>query len=437
MHGDRPSYCDLPHVSHLAADYSGHKVINTHCNTMGCPKCGVLWQLQKVFDTTVHLEAYARYSGSRPAWGVGSVRSKNGYTLDDIRKDGRNIKDRLLRQGVVAGYRWFHPDRILNEVKEALRVIIGGECDEEGESEGFWHFLRDDRHEGNLEKINDYLGTNFITLYDCLDFAPHFHVFTFPGRQRFTGDKKGGQVILSKKPVHGKGKTAVYTMDTVREIFMKCMYLISHTGQLDDRKISHIKPVIPFGELYNMSPEQLVSYDVLEDIRKEVLEIMNEGRDVKLVFVDGALQWLRKQESDEPVMIPIGKFRLKSLGAHEFVKAYLKGAKQSKYASNYDYLKYDIDMFNLISDHAPKKWKRLFTEPFTDDRMPEFINELPEHHALRYIFRDGLKPVPEGFRVYGLYERLKTGTLQPKYESKFEGDPLKGLRVRSRYYEGG
>lgn len=389
--GERPVYCQRPHVQGLAADGSGAKVIYTSCDTMGCPSCGRLWALQQVFKSAVHVEAYAIYSGSRPSVGEASVRDDRGYTLDDFRKIRRNANNRLKKQGVTAGLNMVHPFRILPSVKPALRSILNAE-----DSSGFWKFIRDDHNDGNIEKINDVLGTDYTYWDQLVKLSPHLHYLCFPGTQKFTGDKD----LILKKNCFDDGERKHWTLETPTDTVRYLTYLMSHVGQLARGKNTRFKPVSPFGEMFKMSPEKLLSPFVLRELRLEILAIMNQGREKPLVLDGDTISYgIPEKKEEEVEFIPMSDFRLVSMEANENARCY-EEVVRDLHPENLSYVRYVISLYNYVSvcHDVPQKFKRLFCDPF--EELPEFILPLHPEHPVRIMFEHGLMSPPDTFKLY-------------------------------------
>jgi len=388
--GEKPVYCQRPYVNGLASDGSGEKVIYTSCGTMGCPSCGTLWASQQVFKAAVHIEAYARYSGSRPSHGEASVKYDRGFTLDDIRKLRRNANNRLQKQGVTAGLNMFHPFRILPEVKKALRSITRS-----NDSSGFWKFIRDDHKQGNIDKINEVLDTDFTDWCQLVMLSPHLHDICFPGDQRFTGDED----LFIKKNCFHDGDEKVWTLRTPTDVVKTLTYLISHAGQLAPGKGTRFKPISPFGEMHKKSPEKLVSPSVLQEIRLEILAIMNQGRIKPLVLDGDTVSYSVPVENEEHTFIPLSDFRLVSLEANENAINF-ESVVRENHPGNLNYVRYLISLYNCVCEcsDVPQKFKRLFLEPF--EEPPPFILPLNAKHPVRIMFERGLMSPPESFKVY-------------------------------------
>lgn len=386
--GERPVYCQRPYVHGLAVDGSGEKIIFTTCETMGCPSCGRLWALQQVFKAAVHTEAYARYSGSRPAHGEASIDYDQPFTLDGIRKLRRNVNNRLKKQGVTAGLNLFHAFRIKPDVKDVLRVLLGS-----SDSMGFWRFLRDD---DNISKINDVLGTDYSSYLDCVFLAPHPHFTCFPGDQKFTGDK---DLLLKKNCFHRDGEK-VWTLETSDAVVRYYTYMISHVSQLAYGKGTRFKPISPFGEMFKKSPEKLVSPEVLQEIRTEILEIMNQGRDKPLVLDDDTVSYSVPEEDEESVdFIPMSEFRLNSIEANERARDF-ESCVVASHPENLHYVRYLIGLYNMVHDSVfvPQKFKRLFLVPF--EELPGSVALLEPSNQVRMLFEHGLKTPPVTFKLY-------------------------------------
>lgn len=388
--GERPVYCQRPYVQGLAADGSGAKVIYTSCDTMGCPSCGALWSIRQVFKAAVHIEAYAAYSRSRPSVGEASVKDDRGFTLDDIRKIRRNANNRLLKQGVTAGLNMFHPYRILPSVKLGLRSIL-----KKDSSDHFWKFIRDDHNEGNIDKINDVLGTEYTDLYQLVKLSPHLHYVCFPGTQKFTGDKD----LILKKNCFGDGEKKHWTLETPTDTVRYLAYLMSHVGQLAQGKGTRFKPISPFGEMFKMSPDKLVPPAVLQEIRLDILSIINQGRNKPLVLDDDTISYGIPEQKEEIDFIPMSDLRLVSLEANENARVF-EDTVRGNHPGNLSYVRYLINLYNYVCEcsDVPQKFKRLFLEPF--EELPCFILPLNPKHPVRIMFERGLMKPPDTFKFY-------------------------------------
>lgn len=388
--GERPVYCQRPYVQGLAADGSGAKVIYTSCDTMGCPSCGKLWALQQVFKAAVHIEAYSSYSGLRPSVGEASIRDDRDYTLDDLRKFRRNANNRLKKQGVTAGMNMIHPFRIKSKVKTTLREILKTD-----DSVHFWKFIRDDHNEGNIDKINDVLWTDYTDFYGPVKLSPHLHYICFPGTQKFTGDKD----LVIKKNYFREGDKKIWTLRTSTDVVKLLSYLISHTGQLAHGKGTRFKPISPFGEMFKMSPEKLVPPVVLHEIRLEILAIMNQGRERSLVLDGDTISYGIPEQKEDVPFVPMSDFRLVSLEANENARAF-EETVSGLHPENLSYVRYLIALYNYVCEcsDVPQKFKRLFLEPF--EELPCFILPLNSKHPVRIMFESGLMSPPESFKLY-------------------------------------
>lgn len=388
--GEKPVYCQRPYVQGLAVDGSGAKVIYTTCGTMGCPSCSQLWVFEEIFKTAVHVEAFARYSGSRPARGSGSVSYDRTFTVDQIRKIGRSINNKLKKQGVTAGVKMFHPFRIKDDVKKALRSILSSD-----DSSGFWKFLRDDHNLGNIDKLNGVLGTDFIDLYNCVVLAPHYHFICFPGNQMFTGNKE----LVLKKEYLSDGDNKNWTLDSSEAVVRYLTYLISHCGQLNHKE-TYLRPISPFGEMHKLSAEKLVSPEVLNEIRLDVLSVMNQGREKLLVLDGDSISFAVPEEKVEKTFIPMSDFRLTSLEAHANASAFVSGVRIGDYSENAAYIDYLIDQYNVIceSSEVPQKFKRLFCSPFVE--LPDFVLSMASYSPIRAMFEKGLCAPPDTFKFF-------------------------------------
>lgn len=374
--GIQPDYCHKSFVSHLKNDGSAARKMSASCKLASCPSCYRLWVDQKVFDYSVMVEAYASETGSRPARGVSSIHpdvAKEGLTLEDIRHFQRNTNDRMKRCD-TDGIKMFHAFRIIKKVQEALRVILAdARSGNTISSRAFWDALNDREM---IQKINDYLGTNYINWRDCVVLSPHIHMLVFPGDQKFTGDKK---IMLKKLSSEVDGKK-VWTLDSVRDVVYHTRYLVGHTTKLIYAGNSRSEPLGAFGKLHHYRPEEHVSDEDLEDIRQSVLEILNEGRETLLKYdAEGKLSYVHDDSDREHEVvddfIPIREFVPYGMLQRESLDAWLASIKPDYYdekgtpvCDNRSYCTYLIERYCEIQEDKDlsSKHRRLYLDDLLD-----------------------------------------------------------------------
>lgn len=462
--GKRPAYCGRPFTYAVSENYNARKDLNSHCNTLSCPGCGILSELQHRFALVVILWTYALFSGQFPSWGFASMDFSRGVSVEAIRLFRRNLKDRLERWGVTAGTTIFHPYRIKPEITRAIRKLTGLKGNDD--SEAFWNYIRDDHNEGNLNKIADLLNIEINSIYDCLILAPHFHFFIFPGNIRITGKnpkskkrcKSDEYDIFIQRLSHKVNGKRQWELRSLMDIYKQVTYLYSHVGQLTDNRYGNIHIESRFGALFRWHPDKVVSssgkltFEQLIDTRTEVLNLINEGREVKLVY-NGELKW-EGQENDDTGWIPLTKLRDHFSGGRQALHAYLKEAKAVKpeYA---DYLQQLIARNNFYhnlkgrdgKNKVPKKWRKLWASPFKVDELPEFLKLEPAGSLLRVWFLEGLPDPPAGFLVVDSHQwehdgciieespEMPSNSLQKASEINYE-ELFTSLKSRSMMFGG-
>jgi len=406
--GEKPLYCDKSYVNGFNKDLSGLHSVNTKCGKMSCPACSQLWVLQWIFKIAVMIEAYSIFSGSRPAQGEASVDYNRTFNLKQIRNLNSQVNVKLKKCGVTAGVKMFHAFRFTANAREALKFLTKSE-----NSSKFWKYLRVD---DNIVKLNEYLGTDFKDYHGFVNLAPHWHFLFFPGTQLLSGSKK---FLLRKnffkKRVNGKMRKT-YTLDSAEAVIKFVSYLITHTTSLEDGHNAFIHPIPPFlGEMNRKNPSAFVSPDVLIEIERTVLEILNNGRD-RLLELDnkGSVKWASPLIEDKEI-IPITNFRLYSLDSHQYVQDFVLSVQGSvKYSANSDYFEYLIDLYNQVQDskEIPLKWKKLFIAPF--DILPPFVQSMASYNPVRLMFEYGLKAPPSTFEFHHAGNEIKNYS-EPEY----------------------
>lgn len=358
--GQQPDYCHTKTLSHLHASGNGAASTFKTCKLLRCPSCGQFKVDSDVFKYAVLIECYSAVTGDRPFRYVGSlhVDEVDDITLHEITLFRRNVKDRVKRQGVIAGLHIFHPFRLKKRVQEGVRVLNG----ENTSSGGFWNYILDP---SNIEKINDYLGTDYRNWRGCSNFSPHVHGIGFPGHQIITGDKK---VVIAKL----QKKDGTWTLDTVSDVVKHIRYLMTHAGALinvDDE--SRLQSTVPFGDLHGWKPENYLSPEEIANIQSSVLDILNENRTKPYAIdKDGELCYLGDGSTSDEKLRERGYYPISEYDAHsefeaECIDSWLKSIK------NYDnrvYVEYLLsERSRILKDKTiPQKLRCLFLKDLRD-----------------------------------------------------------------------
>ena len=366
-HGEAPDFCHKPYVDAIdSTGQYGRKRLYT-CKTARCPMCGDLWIHKAVFKATVNAEAYAQATGSRPSRYVSSVAIPSGssgieYTLDDIRKLRRNTNDRLKRCGVTAGSSLFHAMRIKKRVKTALKRYLK---DPYAPSSAFWDAILNDPE--CIAYINTHVGNDLIkyeSWRDCVNLSPHYHGLAFPGTQKFTGDKK----IMIRKLITNRrdnetGKiTKIYTLKTASDVVKHVSYLLSHAGILINAGKHQMQPMTSFGELHNLNPADIVSEDDLHNIKKEVLHIMNAGRNNGFMLdQDGELCHQHNDDQEEHTWKPLYDIASMAEDKYREMREWLGSLPDQE---NARYIMHLIELHHAVrgDDQRKAKYRKIFID---------------------------------------------------------------------------
>ncbi len=357
----RPDYCHMPYISGLKGDGSGAKEIYVSCKLARCPDCYRLWVDNEVFQYAVLLESYSLVSGSRPFRAVGSVPTDITLSLHELRNKRRSMKDRLKRQGITAMFSLDHPFRIKNSVKGAIKDLLSIRRADNSEvaSGALWEFLL---NEDNLDSINDYLDTSFVSWRGCVDLSPHTHFLLFDdcgGYQKITGDKDIFIKKLTKPNV---------LLDSVKDVVKHMKYLLTHCEILVNSGKYRSKPAGVSGGLYGFDPSEYLSDNELEAVRQSVLDVLNENRDKPLCILDdGTLCYSGDDDGDDvdDGFIPLSEFVPHSQIEAEAVNAWLSSVSN---LDNRAYCEYLINRYRAICSDStiPSKMRRLFSADLVD-----------------------------------------------------------------------
>ncbi|WP_406657386.1 hypothetical protein V7O62_02205 [Methanolobus sp. ZRKC2] len=361
--GEKPDYCHVPFLSHVHESGDGGIEMIISCKQWRCPCCYRLKVDSEVFKYAVLLEAYSKVTGDRPFRAVASISTDQAYkmTLEDLRSFWRNAKDRLRRCGVNAGFKLSHPFRIKKNVQEALRILLGSNTS----SGGFWDFILSGQ--SAIDSINDYLGSDYKTWRDLVNFSPHVHYLLFPDHQKISGDKN---IILTKL----QAADGSYTLDSVDDVVRHLRYLVTHTGVLCNvgSHDNRVKPAGVFGDLFRWDPSDYLTTEEIQEIQSSVLDILNEKRTRPYtVDIDGELCYLDDEDSisdetlEERGLIKINKLRAHDAISAESVDAWLASIENQ---DNRAYVEYLLSEYSRIldDDDIPQKMRRLFLKDLRD-----------------------------------------------------------------------
>ena len=128
-----------------------------HCESIYCPVCSSRVMRRSVKNATQRLHGYMRLNDLRrnPRHIVISYDGWRDMDYKQVCKSWSNVRDRHLP--MLSGVAVFHPFRIKDEIKVALRALDGNEYN------GFWDAVKADAL--GLGKLEEYV-----------EWSPHYHV---------------------------------------------------------------------------------------------------------------------------------------------------------------------------------------------------------------------------------------------------------------------
>jgi len=175
------------------------------CRRVECPDCYKGEQIERAFRIALEIEARALVREERPHAVVCSVPPEQArtWTYDRLntalfRRGYRRMKRRC---GIDGGYAVFHPWRIPDARKDALRRHGYGSGGDRG---GLWEGVREDTLDRGDPR-------------HYVEFSPHVHSLGFPGRI----DPHDGDDYLIRKYA---------TLDETVDVVHHVRYLLSHRG---------------------------------------------------------------------------------------------------------------------------------------------------------------------------------------------------------------
>lgn len=232
-----------PSVDGKKLGYVHHK-----CKRLECKNCFKSILLERVYDITFRVEAYAKVIGDRPAHVtseiIGVSSAAKLWDMDDYDTFHRRSYRHISAIGGTAGVRLFHPYKIHSNIKQLLKKAGYGI-----KGNGFWKGVRENAL--NLAKYEEYYYL-----------APHDHNIVFPS---FLKEHSDNKFFLKK----------IASLATLEDVIKALFYLISHTGVFKDTEDKDNHPIACFGELHRFKPENFLSNDEITELKTRISETMN------------------------------------------------------------------------------------------------------------------------------------------------------------------
>ncbi|KGK99365.1 hypothetical protein LI82_05005 [Methanococcoides methylutens] len=325
--GNQPDACGDFYWSSIRLDQKGAGVSASHCKEAACPDCSFLWKLQRAFDWTVKCEVMTKITGEHPCRVVASVPRDRRYTLKEVRALRTNANARLSRQGVHSALSIMHPFRLKSDILKFVKLHSGSRS-----SSSFWNYILSESGMEEISQAFDYVES----WRDCVEVSPHYHYLCFPGDAMVTGDAE----LLIHKQTGGYDQDKVYELKTVEDVFKHIMYLLSHCGILTHAGKSKIKAVSGCGGLSDKAqPLNYVSPEELDAIRQEVLLIINQDRENKLVYdEDGILRFSAPEDDDGVLRVPITEFMTQNHECREIIREWIRNGPNVENRMYVEYL---------------------------------------------------------------------------------------------------
>lgn len=214
------------------------------CKRIECKNCYKNWVLDKVFESTFKIEAYAIVTGDRPSHVVSSIDPKICRSWDNLEAYDTFHKRsyrHIASMGGNAGLRAFHPYRIRSDIKDQLKAVGYGV-----QGKGYWQGVRDNAL--NLSRFEEYYSL-----------AVHDHNLVFPS---FLDEHVDKQFFVRK----------LHTLDGIDDTIKTLYYLISHTGVLKESEAVDNHPIVFFGDLHRFNPEKFLSEQEILDLKNSIAE---------------------------------------------------------------------------------------------------------------------------------------------------------------------
>jgi hypothetical protein len=311
------------------------------CKRIECKNCYKNWVLDKVFESTFKIEAYAKVCGDRPSHIVASIDPKICRYWDNLESYDtfhKRVYRHIASMGGNAGLRVLHPYRIKPEIKTRLKAAG---CGVPGN--GYWKGVRENAL--NLPRFEEYYSL-----------AVHDHNIVFPS---FLAEHKDKNFLVKK----------IGVLDNIEDTIKLLYYLISHAGVLKESESVDNHPIVFFGDLHRFVPEKFLS-------EKEILDLKNKIAEKLHCEIDnGELVPISDEEkpSNKDQFIPLSEFILPDKNSDHYDSregTYYESIINS--FPNRDFWWSVIEKYNQkISDPGlPKEEKYLFIE---DIQIPEGI----------------------------------------------------------------
>lgn len=262
------------------------KFISKHCERIQCPNCYQWWISKRAFELSVLIECYALYVNDRPAGVMCSIHPDKvkDWTWNDYCKFIRKCYSRMYKLGITGGVRVFHPFRVKDEIKIALKKL--GAKD----SGGFWKMIREN-------------VLNLPFWYSYVYLAPHIHNIVFPS---FIEPNTTKDIVIRKYAVFA----------TVRDTVAHVRYLLSHCGVLTD---GENEPATPFGVLHGWKPEEHLTLEQITNIKIEVATAMGLAYNADKDTVEP----VNTEKDEKYEWIPIHEFADYSAEQCEYINAFI------------------------------------------------------------------------------------------------------------------
>ncbi len=372
--GKSGNYCMTKYVTGISSDGDALRIRHLHCKRIQCPNCWHQWVRERALTLSIHIEAYAKVTGERPAAVVVSIPDERvlGWCWRHYLGFFRKSYDRMESLGVLGGVRFFHPFRIRKNVQKSLREAGYGVKDGKG---GLWAGGRE-----NVLKLGSWRS--------YLRLSPHIHAVVFPS---YVDEHCKKDMIVRKYAV----------LTTTEDVVAHVQYLLSHCGILAD---GENEPAKEFGSLFKFTPEKFLDEKELKEVEirvmkamgmKVVEEIVAENGDGKAEEeVAGEEEYSYRdddrKEKEEYTWIPIWQFAVFSAEQEAWTNAFITSILNPEH--------------RLYIDHLVQ----LFNSKRTDTGLKAYE---------RNVFEDDLGPPPAGFElVYEDWEDIARDKSDAEYE---------------------
>lgn len=220
---------------------------NLKCKRIECKNCYSNWVMDRVFEVTFKIEAYAKMTGDRPAHVVASIAPEICRKWDSLQQYEtfhKRVYRHIASIGGTGGLRVFHPYRIKpNVIKELKKAGYGTK------GNGYWKGVRENAL--NYEHFEQYYSLGV-----------HDHNIVFPS---FLAEHTDNKFMVKK----------IRVLDTMEETIKSLYYLISHCGVLKETESADNHPTAFFGDLHRFNPEKYLSPEEILQLKTEIAEKMH------------------------------------------------------------------------------------------------------------------------------------------------------------------